>query len=151
MSEVITLVIVVGASALAVGLLVALNAFMGGWTRARLPSLEAAAERIILDVMDFQPSNQGVLDSDRLSALVLDQVSERLGLAVCRGDGVAVRALRKGELGDVQVQGLELVLQLDDYTLPSVTLRLGSVEAAEQWQQTLTEFMTEMNQDKAHA
>ncbi len=151
MSDLVTIIVVLGASALSIGLLVALNTFLGGWTPSRLGSLERAAERIKLDVMDFDPSPNGALDADRSAALVLDRSAHRLGLAVCLGDRIAVRGLRPGELAGVGASGAELVLRLDDYTLPKVTLRLASAEQASHWEAVLADFTPASRPGAAHA
>lgn len=143
MSEVITLIIVIGASALAVGLLVALNAFMGGWTRARLSDVTAAGERIGVDVLGFRPSPMATLDAERRTALVFEQGGARLGLAVCRGDKITVRALRPNELVSADAVGSELGLRLDDYTLPQVSLRLGDPTQAQRWVDDIKAFMSQ--------
>ena len=151
MSDLITLIVVLGASALSICLLVVLNTFLGGWTASRLSSLEAAAKRIRVDVMDFKPSRQGVLDADKSAALVMDEAAPRVGLAVCLGDRVAVRALRPGEVAGIGAAGSELFIKLDDYTLPKVSLRLRSPEQASHWEAVLAEFQSSAGRDAAHA
>ena len=151
MNDLVVIIVVLGASALAIGLLVALNAFLGGWTASRLASLEAAAQRIRVDVIDFEPGDDGVLDADKSAALVMDAAARRVGLAVCLGDCVAVRALRPGDIAGVSVSGVELDLRLDDYTLPKVVLRLGSPELATRWEGVLAGFAPHDGSDAAHA
>ena len=141
MGDIVTIITVLVASALSIGLLVALNAFLGGWTAARLLDLDAAAQRIAVDVLGFRASAEGVLDADKRAALVVEKGGARLGLAVCLGDKVAVRALRPGDVRAVQSQGGVLDLQLDDYTLPKASLRFTEASLAERWAEMLQGFV----------
>jgi hypothetical protein len=83
-----------------------------------------------------------VLDGDRTAALIFERDGRRLGLAVCRGDGVTVRALRPQEIVGVDVDGSQLVLTLDDYTLRQVKLRLCDEYHARRWADDLTGFIS---------
>lgn len=151
MNEIYTLVLVLGASALSIALLVALNAFMGGWTASRLTNLDAAERRIGVDVLGFKAGARGVLDADKAAALVFEAGGERLGLAVCLGDRIAVRALRPAELAGAAAEGAHLALTLDDYTLPTVNLRLSDTAAAQRWADDLNAFIGQDSSEMAHA
>jgi len=151
MNEIYTLILVLGASALSIGLLVALNAFMGGWTASRLVDLDAAVKRIGVDILDFEAGARGVLDADKTAALVFEAGEKRLGLAACRGDRITVRALRPAELVSTAVDGAQLVLTLDDYTLPKVSLRLSDAAAAARWADDLNAFIGQNSSEMAHA
>jgi hypothetical protein len=151
MNEIYTLVLVLGASALSIGLLVALNAFMGGWTASQLTDIETAAKRIRVDVLNFEPSARGVLDADQAAALVFETGDKRLGLAVCLGDRISVRALRPAELVSASSSGAQLVLTLDDYTLPTVNLRLSDSAMAARWADEINAFIGQDSSEMAHA
>lgn len=151
MSDLVTIIIVLGASALAIALLVALNAFLGGWTPSRLADLNAAGRRIGVDVLGFEPSADAVLDTDKSAALVFETGRRRLGLAACLGDRIAVRALRPGELRDVEVDSGVLIVKLDDFTLPQVSLRFAEPALAERWAGELQTFMRQHSPEPAHA
>lgn len=151
MGDIVTIITVLGASALSIGLLVALNAFLGGWTAARLPDLSTAAERISVDVLGFNISGEGVLDAEKRAALIVEQGGDRLGLAVCLGDKIAVRALRRGEVRSVNAHGGVLDLELDDYTLPHASLRLTDDTLADRWAEMLRGFVAQENGAASHA
>jgi hypothetical protein len=151
MNEIFTLVLVLGASALSIGLLVALNAFMGGWTASQLTDLDAAVKRIRVDVLNFEASGRGVLDADKAAALVFEAGGDRLGLAVCLGDRISVRALRPAELVSASASGAQLELKLDDYTLPAVNLRLSDTAVAQRWADELNAFIGQDSSEMAHA
>lgn len=140
MSDLVVIVTVLGASALAITLIVALNAFMGGWTPARLDDESSIGSRISVDVLGFAPGPRQVLESDRRAGLVFDQSGERLGLAVCRGDKITVRALRPSDIRAVSVSGADLVLALEDFTFPEATLRLKDAQLAKRWANDIERF-----------
>jgi hypothetical protein len=151
MSEAYTLTLVLGASALAIALLVALNVFLGGWTPSRLGDLTAAGRRIAVDVLGFEASAEGVLDADKSAALVFETGRRRVGLAACLGDRIAVRALRPGDLRGVETQSSVLVVRLDDYTLPQIRLRFAEPALAERWADELHTFMRQNMSEPVHA
>ncbi len=151
MDDILTLIIVIGASALAVSLLVALNAFIGGWTETRFTDLEAASARIATDVLGFEASHRGVLDNARKTALVFETGEARLGLATCRGDIVTVRALRPGDIRQVAAQGPELVVTLDDYTFAEASLRLEDSQSATRWAGYVSDFAGLTDTETSHA
>lgn len=140
MSDLVVIVTVLGASALAITLLVALNAFMGGWVPARLSDEASIGERICVDVLGFQPGTRRVLDAERMAGLVFEASDARLGLAVCRGDKITVRALLPADIRGVAATGSELVITLDDFTLPQATLRLKVPQLAQRWLQDIERF-----------
>lgn len=140
MSDLVVIVTVLGASALAITLLVALNAFMGGWVPARLSDEASIGERICVDVLGFQPGSRRVLDAERMAGLVFEANDARLGLAVCRGDKITVRALRPTDIRAVTATGSELVITLDDFTFPQATLRLKDPQLAQRWVDDIERF-----------
>ena len=104
-----------------------------------------------MDVLGFEASADGVLDADKSAALIFETGRRRVGLAACLGDRIAVRALRPGELRGVEVQSGVLVITLDDYTLPQVSLRFAEPAQAEHWAGELQTFVRQNNPEPVHA
>lgn len=127
------IILVVGASALAIGLLVILNILIGGWTPARLRTEDEAAQALADGVFGFRAASPVALAADGHGALAREAGGDRLGLAVAFGDRLTVRALRPGDLRSVERDGARLTLRLNDYTLPSAALRFSDAETAQQW------------------
>ncbi len=122
--------------------LVGLNAVIGGWTPARIESLEEAAERLAEDVIGFHAS-EGVVAADGRAALVLDRDQPRLGIVVARRDRLVCRALPAGGLRSVEADArdsLSLDLRLDDDTLSRVGVRFADAPQAETWRRRLERF-----------
>ncbi|MFW6413452.1 MAG: hypothetical protein ACOC0V_04890 [Oceanicaulis sp.] len=133
MSDVVILVSVLGASALSVALIVALNAWLGGWSPARLSSIDDAAGAIAEQVLGFEPSQDAVLARGGRAALIVEAGGARLGLVTTAGDRTIVRALRPGEIRSAGREGTVLTLILDDYTFPKAWLELDDEETAGRW------------------
>jgi hypothetical protein len=133
MDDLIMIILVVGASALAIGLLVILNVIIGGWSPSRLRTEEAAAAALANGVFGFQAASPISLAADGRGAVALEQSGDRLGLAVCFGDRITVRALSAGDVRAVDRDGVRLTLYLDDYTMPSASLRFTDAETAQTW------------------
>lgn len=141
MDDLVTIILVVGASALAISLLVILNIIIGGWTPSRLRTQEEAIKALGDGVFGFQAARPVELAADGAGALALEQNGDRLGLAICVGDRVIVRALRPGDVRAVSRDGARLTLVLDDYTLPSAALRCVDAGAAAKWEAEAAAFI----------
>ena len=133
--------VVLGASALAIALLVLLNVLIGGWASARLTSAEAAEQALAHGVYGFRAQPPVALSADGAGALALEEGGGRLGLAVALGDTITVRALAPGDLKAVRRHGEELTLALNDYTFPTARLRFADAEHAQRWQATAEEYL----------
>lgn len=134
MDDVVILICVLGASAISVGLVVALNVWLGGWTPVRLDTIEAAARAVEDQVLGFESSDEAVLARGGRAALILERGDQpRLGLAATGGDRVVVRVLRPGELRSAERDGAVLTLLIDDYTFPRAWLTLEDADQAEIW------------------
>ena len=140
MDDPLTLLLVLGSSVIAVSLVVAMNAFLGGWTPARFATLDEAAHAIMTDVLGFRPG-EGALSADRRAALVLEADRSRLGLALARGDRAVVRALRSGELASAAREGARLILTLNDFTLPRAVIDFDSEVQARVWEATASDYI----------
>ncbi len=132
--------LVLGASALAIALLVVLNIIIGGWSPARLRTEDEAASALAEGVFGFEAAAPITLAADGQGALALERGGARLGLALCLGDRVTVRALRPGEVSAVDRDGARLSLHLNDYTLPVARLRLADADTARHWQAEAERF-----------
>lgn len=127
-------ILVLGASALAIALLVVLNFIIGGWAPARLHTPEAAARALSDGVFGFRCGDEIGLSVDGRGALVLEAGGDRLGLAYVFGDRITVRALRAGDLKAVRREGARLSLELNDYTFPAAQLRFADAASAQRWE-----------------
>ena len=147
-------ILVIGASALAITLLVVLNILLGGWSAARLRTPEEAAAALREGVFGFEAAAPVALDAEGCGALAREAGGDRIGLAVVFGDRVTVRALRTGDVRAVSRDGARLTIRLHDYTLPSATLHLGDVQTAQAWQADLNRLSSlDLNarRDLSHA
>lgn len=140
MNELLSLAAVLLGSALAVGLVIGLNAMLGGWTPPRIDSVESAAQALERDVLGFRAGGEGVAAADGRAALVMEADGARLGLALSRGDILISRALRPAEVREAQAQGARLVIIMDDFTLPRVFVTLADEAEARLWAGRVTGF-----------
>lgn len=147
MDDLFTVIIVLVSSAIAVGLLVLLNMLIGGWSRALFTDGQAAGRAMGEAVLGFEPESVQ-LDAERRAALALEDNGHRLGLAVCRGDKVIVRALRPGELTAVERDGVVLTLKLADFTFPVARFRLSDEQLARRWAETASLFARGAQRDQ---
>lgn len=134
MDDIATLIIVLGASALAIALLVVLNMILGGWRAARIEGPDDAVRLMADGVFGFQADGPVGLDSGGRAALAREAGGARLGLALVMGDRITVRALRPGDVKAVSRDGVRLTLTLADYTLPRAELRFADADAAMDWE-----------------
>lgn len=132
MSEPLILILVLIASAVSITALVLLNRWLGGWTPARLDSLQAAAGHLADDIVGFE-AGEGALAVDARAALVEERGGRRLGLVLARGDRCVTRALAPGELIAVTREGATLTLHLADFTLNRVVTTLQDETTAMRW------------------
>ncbi len=135
----LTLLIVLAVSALAVGALIVLNRFIGGWQDVEFTDTALPAQRLEEDVTGFE-AGEGVLSADRKAALVMEKGEERLGLVIARGDRCVTRAIRPGEIARLDVDGTCFHIHFNDFTLPRVTLDLDE-NAAEGWEKIMRRFV----------
>lgn len=143
MNEILTLVLVLGASVISVGLIVVLNVFLGGWTPARFSSAQDGVRAIEDAVLGFSPSREAVMGQGGRAVLVLEAGGARLGVAATSGDRATARALRPGEVKGVRLDGATLTLDLDDYTFPRVWLTLDDADSASDWARRAERFLAE--------
>lgn len=142
MDDLATLILVLGASALAIALLVLLNVILGGWRPARLKSADDAVRIMADGVFGFQASQPVGLDAAGRAALAREMGGTRLGLAQALGDRITVRALKPGDVKTVTRDGVRLTLTLADYTLPRAELRFADANEAISWQEAAHGFTT---------
>lgn len=135
--------LVLGASALAIGLLVVLNIIIGGWSPALLRTEQDVEASLRNGVFGFRARRPIVFTADGQGALALEEGGDRLGLAVSFGDRVTVRALKPGDVAMVSRDSTRLTLHLNDYTLPTATLRYPDAETAERVEGQVRGFAAE--------
>lgn len=147
MSDIVTLAAVLLGSALAIALVIGLNAMLGGWAPPRIDSVDAAAQALERDILGFRAGAQGVAAADRRAGLVMEADGGRLGLALSQGDVIVSRALRPGEVRGAQAQGERLVITMDDFTLPRAHLTLADETEARLWADRVTGFANGQQQE----
>lgn len=147
MSDIVTLAAVLLGSALAIALVIGLNAMLGGWAPSRIDSVDAAAQALERDILGFRAGAQGVAAADRRAGLVMEADGGRLGLALSQGDVIVSRALRPGEVRGAQAQGERLVITMDDFTLPRAHLTLADETEARLWADRVTGFANGQQQE----
>lgn len=140
MSDIVTLAAVLMGSALAIALVIGLNAMLGGWAPPRIDSVDAAGQALERDILGFRAGAQGVAAADKRAALVMEADGARLGLALSQGDLIVSRALRPGEVRRAEAQGQRLVIIMDDFTLPRAHLMLADEDEARLWAERVTAF-----------
>ncbi|MBI1264490.1 MAG: hypothetical protein GC187_07130 [Alphaproteobacteria bacterium] len=140
MSDIVTLAAVLLGSALAIALVIGLNAMLGGWAPSRIDSAGAAAQALERDILGFRAGAQGVAAADRRAGLVMEADGGRLGLALSLGDGIVSRALRPAEVRGAQAQGERLVIRIDDFTLQRACITLANEDEARLWAGRITRF-----------
>lgn len=141
MNEILTLILVLGASAISVGLIVVLNVFLGGWTPARFAYAGEGVRKIEEGVLGFSASHDAVMGRGGRVVLALEQGGARLGVAATSGDRATVRALRPGEVRAVRLDGATLTLDLTDYTFARVWLTLDDADTASVWAEHARAFV----------
>jgi|GEM_PF-3519421 len=141
MNEILTLILVLGASAISVGLVVVLNIFLGGWTPARFTHAGAGVARIQEGVLGFKASGDAVMGRSGRVVLALEAGGTRLGVAATLGDRTTVRALRHGDVRGIRLDGATLTIDLTDYTFARVWLTLEDADTASVWAEHARAFV----------
>jgi len=137
------LLFVLAGSAIAVAGLVGLNALVGGWSPARIDSLDEAAERLAHDLVGFH-GGDGVLAADGRAALILDRDGPRLGLVVALRDRLVSRGIAPGDLTAAEINARDaaaLDLRLSDFTFSHAQVRFAAPAEAEAWRTRLRRFI----------
>ncbi|KPP81504.1 MAG: hypothetical protein HLUCCA04_06825 [Oceanicaulis sp. HLUCCA04] len=129
---------VLGVSALAVGAMILFNRLIGGWQDIRFDGPGLASRRLEEDVVGFR-SGEGVVSSDGLAALVMEQGGARLGLALARANRCVTRVIRPGEIARLEAEGGRFHIHFNDFTLPRVTIDLDDA-AAPGWGERMRRF-----------
>lgn len=148
MDDPLILIGVLVVSAVSITGLVLLNRRLGGWTPARLESLDAAARHLTGDVIGFVPG-QGVLSADVRAALIEERGGARLGLVLARGDRCVTRALRPEEIIAVHREGATLTLHLADFTFARAVVTLDDETIAARWAERAARFTSESREGHA--
>ena len=136
----VTLFILAG-SAIAITLLVVLNAKLGGWTPSRIESLEMAGAKLCDDHLTFVPGD-GVLSMDGLASLMASTSQDSVGVVAARGAGFVTRLITHGD----QIRTVEprgdgaLTLTFRGDTIRPVTLTLETAQDAHDWARRLNEL-----------
>jgi len=121
------------ASLASIAALAGVNAALGGWTRARIGSLDVAIAELAADLVTFE-ADDGVIASDGRSALAAERGGQRIGLVVTQGDRYVTRLIAPGELRHARVTADgDLVIVARDMTLPRVTVALKNAQIAQTW------------------
>lgn len=129
--------LIIGASLAAILALFVFNVWLMGWTRGVIASLDEAGERLSQDNIGFE-AGAGVLSADSRAALVADRASGKTGLVIVHGGGVTTRLLGPGDIRSADVrEDHVIVVKLADFTLPTVSIRMGTREAALDWAKRL--------------
>ncbi|MAK63532.1 MAG: hypothetical protein CMF75_02130 [Maricaulis sp.] len=112
--------------------MVAVNAWLGLYTPAKLDSLDEAVARLDADAVGFD-AGEGVLAPDGQSALVTDQSASRLALLVARGSDFVIRYLEPGQVRSVTADDTGLTLTLNDFTFAPAHLGFETPDQARDW------------------
>jgi hypothetical protein len=140
MNEILTLLGVLLASALAIAGLVVLNRWLGGWQPARLESPEHAATCLANDVVGFRAGDTVIFDQGT-GALATERGGDRIGLVQARGDRFVTRVLSNGDVAGVEREGRTLTLRLCDYTFSRLDAVMPDEAEAEVWAERLNGFL----------
>lgn len=140
-----TLILV--ASPIAIAALVAVNALMGGWRRARVATLEEAAAALQADFLTFD-AGEGVVSADERAALVVDCSRDAIGLVTARGDRLVTRLLTRGGAFEVVTAEPDaLVVRLNDFTFPRARLILSDPDTAQRWADALNRLRDDKHRE----
>lgn len=140
----LTILIVLGVSALAVGALIVLNRLIGGWQDVRFEDPSLPSRRLEEDVVGFH-AGEGVVSADGLAALVMERGEARLGLVLARANRCVTRVVRPGEIARLDADGARFHIHFNDFTLPRVTIDLDD-DAAQGWGDRMRRFMRQPGQ-----
>jgi hypothetical protein len=129
--------IIILVSAVAISALVALNAWIGGWTPSRIETLDAAIDQLRQDALSFT-AGEGQLSVDQRAALVCEAGSERVGLVLAQGDILLSRIFDPKDVARVVSDGSTLAIRFRDFTLPNASIAFDDEAMAALWQARLT-------------
>jgi hypothetical protein len=129
--------IIILVSAVAIAALVALNAWMGGWTPSRIETLDAAIAKLRQDSLSFS-AGDGQLSSDQRAALICEAGSDRIGLVLAQGDILLTRIFHPVDIARVVSDGPTLAIRFRDFTLPNASIAFDDEAMAALWQSRLT-------------
>ncbi|GJL97016.1 MAG: hypothetical protein DHS20C06_08330 [Hyphobacterium sp.] len=132
-----TSLIIILVSAAAISALIALNAWIGGWTPSRIETLDAAIDQIRQDSLSFA-AGDGQLSRDQRAALVCEAGSDRIGLVLAQGDILLTRIFHPDDIARVVPDGATLAIRFRDFTLPNASIAFDDEAIAAQWQARLT-------------
>ena len=142
MSDIFSLVVVLGGSAIAIGLVVLLNVILGASGRRRFTHLEDALQQVRHAVIDFEPSGDSALIDNGSAVLSMETGGQgRVALGVWMGDRAVIRVFKPGELKSVLDNGACLSLKFSDYTFPEAQLTFDNVEMRSLWAERLRAFV----------
>lgn len=120
-------------SVLAVGLLILLNYWIGGWRKARLANDHEARARYHEDYWHDKLGDV-LLDKCGRTALLALMDSSEIGLVHAMGDKYITRRIDRGSLESISLtDGRALVIRLNDFSLPQVTLILDKKADRTMW------------------
>src|SRR5689334_1359152 len=100
-----------------VGLMVGLSFLLFGVRASAFANLSDAVHRLAEEIAGFH-AGETASDSANRAALIENARDGAIHLVVARGDGLAIRRLRKDSLKRVARAGATLDLQISDLTLP---------------------------------
>ncbi|WP_429910592.1 hypothetical protein [Glycocaulis sp.] len=143
---------VLAVSALAVGALIVLNRFIGGWQDIRFEDTGLPSQRLEEDVVGFRPG-EGVIAANGLAALVMEEGEARLGLVLARANRCVTRVMRPGEIARLEADGARFHIHFNDFTLPRVTVDLDDA-SAQGWGERMRRFVRQSDtqmQGEGHA
>ena len=131
---------ILAGSAIAIGSLIGLNAWMGGWTPSRIDSIDAVIKRLVDDNVVFD-AGDCVLATDHQSALVMSTNGSQIGLVVARGDILISRLLDAATIKSAQCDDAgNLIIALRDLTMAKARINLGDAARANDWARKLNEL-----------
>jgi len=132
---------ILAVSAFAVGAMILLNRLIGGWQDIRFDGPGLASQRLEEDVVGFR-AGEGVVSTDGLAALVMEEGEARLGLALARANRCVTRVIRPGDIARLDGEGSRFHIHFNDFTLPRVTVDLDDA-AAQGWGERMRRFAAE--------
>ena len=140
MSDALSLIFVLGGSAIAIGLIVLLNVILGGAGMRRFANIDDALKQLGNANLDFEPSHALTLSDDGAALLCLDRAGERLALGIWMGDRAVFRFLRPGQIRSVEDDEASLVLTVSDYSFRPARIRLSESATRSDWFNQLQSF-----------
>lgn len=128
-------------SVLAVGLLILLNYWIGGWRKARLASTHEARARYHEDFWHDKLEDV-LLSKDGRTALIALTDESAVGLVHAMGDRFITRRLGPDSFKTVGLEnGHTLILRLRDFSLPQVHIIYSDVTDITAWHDRLSRLL----------